>query len=1042
VATYGVDIEIGVKGQQRLQSLTSAIKLSGKAADSLAKSLGERGVVSQSIDNYSKALQRASRTLQGVIAGTKAETKAVKEYAAALNDLIAIQERQKKLVGAEFRATAAGQAELELTKAKKSLEIKRKQGELQAQQDRDREAIQKALGRMEFEQAARRRELLAQGTRELKEQLELSRQIFQTTTSGAPTTISRTVQKRPTFGGGRATAFGPQPDRIKRLRRAEVFDRTAAARRENEERRRQFQKLEDTARGARIRAAREENRDFQKLTADKIQGKKDEIALQNALGKMEEKSRAINQNRNRLQQKSLRLGKQRVQSVTKEVLENKKLTKEQQRQLDLQKQQRRQKLGGAISSGLIGGGFPLLFGQGGAAAAGGAIGGLAGGAIGGGFGFALSIVGTALGQAIADAEEFDKSLIALNSGLDGTATSTSITASEINDLADALGRTKDETVETLENFKNLGANTQQIKNLALIFGKDAATPAALAAVEKQSDLGKIILANINKIGKTRTRQLLTQLEAGNQLEVELELVKAIAGERERQLIAEKARISLGDRFFAALAQAGAGAEGMAIGPILTPEQLRDERVARFSKKIREQLGLAVPSVTNVVQGLRELNELVDEDEGTKADPTINLQKRLNILNKQIASEQKFVGISSEGASIIRRKLASESRIAQIQEAGKAERKRLTDQEDITLSNSIQTQAIKLENLKFEREAIALIERQNKAGEKLLEPLRKKLDAIKDRNAFEKEYGELIMSGSTPAAAKQVVEAEKQKKEIDRLVEKQLESNEILIANLRIKVAETEGTKAHTAAQEALNDALERRNEIEEKGRAAKGEIKGEKTPAERIEEERRAIQGALNELNDPVNQLVSLANTLGNAFSESFRGIVDGSMSAQQALANLFQRTADHFLDMAAQMIAAQIKMKILGIGLSFFGGGGGSTASEGLNISGVQQYVTEPFNAGDFTNAFSKKALGGAVGAGRPYMVGERGPELFVPGAQGNIVPNNAMGGSNIVVNVDASGSSVEGNSDQAAQLGKMLGAAVQAELVKQKRPGGLLAS
>ena len=74
--------------------------------------------------------------------------------------------------------------------------------------------------------------------------------------------------------------------------------------------------------------------------------------------------------------------------------------------------------------------------------------------------------------------------------------------------------------------------------------------------------------------------------------------------------------------------------------------------------------------------------------------------------------------------------------------------------------------------------------------------------------------------------------------------------------------------------------------------------------------------------------------------------------------------------------------------------------------------------------------------------MVGERGPELFVPGAKGNIVPNNAMGGSSIVVNVDASGSSVEGDSNQATQLGKMLGAAVQAELVKQKRPGGLLAS
>ena len=46
----------------------------------------------------------------------------------------------------------------------------------------------------------------------------------------------------------------------------------------------------------------------------------------------------------------------------------------------------------------------------------------------------------------------------------------------------------------------------------------------------------------------------------------------------------------------------------------------------------------------------------------------------------------------------------------------------------------------------------------------------------------------------------------------------------------------------------------------------------------------------------------------------------------------------------------------------------------------------------------------------------------------------------SNIVVNVDASGSSVEGNSQQSTELGKMLGAVVQAELIKQKRPGGLL--
>ena len=208
----------------------------------------------------------------------------------------------------------------------------------------------------------------------------------------------------------------------------------------------------------------------------------------------------------------------------------------------------------------------------------------------------------------------------------------------------------------------------------------------------------------------------------------------------------------------------------------------------------------------------------------------------------------------------------------------------------------------------------------------------------------------------------------------------------------------------------------------------------------RQDEYLKKLQGQLNDLMNPANQLIGLAETLGGAFSESFKGLVSGSMTAQQALANLFQRTADHFLDMAAQMIAAQIKMKILGIGLNFLGGGlGGGASSVPSSAYGDMSIAGPEFFSGGMIPGF---ANGGRPPVGRPSIVGERGPELFVPDRAGTIVPNHAMGGSNIVVNVDASGSSVEGDSDQAAQLGKMLGAAVQAELVKQKRPGGLLAS
>lgn len=97
--------------------------------------------------------------------------------------------------------------------------------------------------------------------------------------------------------------------------------------------------------------------------------------------------------------------------------------------------------------------------------------------------------------------------------------------------------------------------------------------------------------------------------------------------------------------------------------------------------------------------------------------------------------------------------------------------------------------------------------------------------------------------------------------------------------------------------------------------------------------------------------------------------------------------------------------------------------------------------NVGFFSKLFPQRAKGGPVSGNQPYLVGERGPELFVPGAQGNIVPNHAMGGgANVTVNVDASGSNVQGDQPDAKALGSAIGAAVQAELIKQKRPGGLL--
>jgi hypothetical protein len=46
-------------------------------------------------------------------------------------------------------------------------------------------------------------------------------------------------------------------------------------------------------------------------------------------------------------------------------------------------------------------------------------------------------------------------------------------------------------------------------------------------------------------------------------------------------------------------------------------------------------------------------------------------------------------------------------------------------------------------------------------------------------------------------------------------------------------------------------------------------------------------------------------------------------------------------------------------------------------------------------------RASGGPVNSGQPYLVGEEGPELFVPRGNGTIMPNGASGGASVTINL-----------------------------------------
>jgi Flp pilus assembly pilin Flp len=72
------------------------------------------------------------------------------------------------------------------------------------------------------------------------------------------------------------------------------------------------------------------------------------------------------------------------------------------------------------------------------------------------------------------------------------------------------------------------------------------------------------------------------------------------------------------------------------------------------------------------------------------------------------------------------------------------------------------------------------------------------------------------------------------------------------------------------------------------------------------------------------------------------------------------------------------------------------------------------------------QRALGGPVTGGQQYMVGERGPELFVPNQSGSIVPNNALGGQ---INVTVQAGAFLGSSDDAREFARRIYGALNDE-------------
>jgi len=164
----------------------------------------------------------------------------------------------------------------------------------------------------------------------------------------------------------------------------------------------------------------------------------------------------------------------------------------------------------------------------------------------------------------------------------------------------------------------------------------------------------------------------------------------------------------------------------------------------------------------------------------------------------------------------------------------------------------------------------------------------------------------------------------------------------------------------------------------------------------------------MDELYDKTHEVTSVANDMGFAFASAFESAVLNGEKAGNAMKALGRDILQVFLRLA---VTNQIINAIFG------------ASGLGLGGKGFQPLPT-----------IGTRANGGPVSAGSPYLVGERGPELFVPKGSGTVMPNGAGGTSvNITYNI-ASGVSRSDLAPILEQQRKLL----KAEIPDMVRRGG----
>jgi len=1003
---YRAEIEIAVRGARQLQELRNRIESTANSIDEINRGLVSvsQGTVA-SFSELSRSLRDAQQNFNDAARGTSAYGNALDDLLAAersyntelrernrLLEEVAENERRVKLASAGIRERTQysgpigpGEASPINALVGQSSEVAGRVQRIKDIKD-DQRALDEALLNLEKKSAAelnkkvQLQESLVEGTREVLELVAEAQRIQQRTAPAerlAQSSIKEAAEREARFEARKTFAgqiFDIEKNFSKQLNDADL-----------EFLRKKFIVEEDIQKQLFDRA----------IALDKEEGKAFDAELKR---RTEAKAAAIKKE-NRIAEQAARRRKE------------------------------------ALGSAIIGGAFPLLFGQGIGAAVGGGAGGAAGGLVGGQFGFGLSLVGTALGSSfdalVEGAKELgaaldpltaDISAITKASGLSGTKLEKLILDLEkTGDAAGALSLATEELekvvgkrgVKALREFSETAKDVSNDFDVFLTrfkaFMADVFNtlifPRSEAALKKRGET----IAAARESTDPQIQRAISRLDAASTISERLRIQEVIVSLVEQEEQARRRELEL------QIASKGEAAAKLREIEASVAEKRIELEIELLNAAANDKTRIALEKKLAFQQKLTEEQALYNQYAREEIDIAV-LRAKIN--KADIDYKKRIAGIDNAAAAADLRDARKGRRGAKPPESKALSLQRDILRERLNLFNvDEQIARVGLDRLSvLEREQDATMVRYL-AETQILEAARK--DALNKNKvkADEALINELydarllkirkaaILALSESQAAKERLRAEQQ------------------IADLRAAAGFDPLALADRTQPYGMYGAPEKPMDFST-GAELNAIVKQE-VALERVLEKYKEIGQAA--------QLTSELVTTG------FQDMLTGTKSAEEVFANFLRNLAEMLIKTAQQMIAQYIA---IGIARAFALGQSpavGTRASD-FNLTGFGNLES---TGGNVFAGFTPRANGGPVSTGTPYMVGERGPELFVPSNSGTIVPNNALGGDvNVVVNVTETQTDTRGNGARANQVGNALAAAVQAEIIKQKRPGGLLAN